>query len=434
MNDKTPNDAHAHFLDKDKKHFDKQDDARSHVLDLQLKKEVDLWVSKAVKALEKGDKRTAVPWLQKAADEHDVYALVRLAHLHLEGDGVEKSIDLAMKYFSDAAEQGEPLAMCELASCYVGFRKGASENLPLALLYMKKAYAAPPGRKERRVVEVFFDSQSMAQLTPEQLAAYRDSTRARARYLEGLDAYPDDPARGEQLLLEAVNLGSPAAKARLGAIYRAAGDNNRAIPLLLEAVAHGSPVAQADLIDYYIGQGQLDLAAHFLEKLTKSGNIADPELLAHENTLLALDPPRLLPETARSAYHEGVKIMQQENLQAAIMHFLDAANAGHARAQLLLGLNYVLLDNALPEPPNPRKWFPLAANQGCLEALLHLGVASYLGHGIRKNRPLALDMIHQASRHATIPENMLAGVEWLIARDAEEYENNPRTPPRNRKP
>ncbi|MDR0543859.1 MAG: hypothetical protein LBG30_00710 [Odoribacteraceae bacterium] len=421
MSNKRPGkqrDSYAHFLSSNKRLPNAQGGDRSHVLS--FGSQVEAWLRAGGKAYERGDYRSAVTWLRKAANANHPHAMMYLATIYMSGgNGVKQSTEMSVEYLQQACDQGDPTALLHLGGLYIGCDGVISINIPAAYHCFQKAVEIGCSSCiGYDLVDSLFYRTGDEKLSDEQWQYFQNGIRARALYNEAIGILADDKTRGEQLLIEAADLDFTAAKCELGILYRAAGDTERALPLLIEAAQNDIPDALGDLLDYSVERGVREDVVLIFEKLVKGGNITDPDLLKCENALLVLEPSRLLPETARAAYREGVEIFETKGPEPAYARLLEAANAGHARAQLMMGLYYAHRDRVIPDDlPDPRGWFSMAAKQGCIEACLHLGAALYAGERIDRNQTLGFKLISKAARSGIIPEDMLTGVEWFITSD-----------------
>ena len=95
--------------------------------------------SDAWTALEQGDFVTARQLMTPLAERGAAWAQVNLGLIYAQGQGVEKNIDEAMKWFRMAAEQGEPTAQHCLGMIFEEGRDVAPDYAKAAKWYFRAA-------------------------------------------------------------------------------------------------------------------------------------------------------------------------------------------------------------------------------------------------------------------------------------------------------
>ena len=64
------------------------------------------------------DRKEAVTWYRRAADEGDAESAARLGKILLQGQGVDKNVDEGVKFLTRAADKGSARAQRDLAELY----------------------------------------------------------------------------------------------------------------------------------------------------------------------------------------------------------------------------------------------------------------------------------------------------------------------------
>ena len=95
-------------------------------------------VADARTAYDNGDYEKAVKIAQKFAEQNNAEAQNLLGYCYYNGDGVEESQAMAVKWYTLAAEQGDAEAQCNLGLCYYN-GDGVKQSYTEAIKWWKKA-------------------------------------------------------------------------------------------------------------------------------------------------------------------------------------------------------------------------------------------------------------------------------------------------------
>lgn len=286
------------------------------------------------------DPEAAVLWLRKAAGAGHLPAQFYLALRLEQGTGTPQATGEALQWYRRAAENGLPIAQRELGTHYL---RGeiVEQNTAEGLRWLQAAAEAG-------------ESGSMANL------GYA--------YATGMGVEQND-ATAAQWYAQASQHGLGRAMIALAALYetgRGVEQNmDAALSLYLEALETGDRDTAAMQLGRLTAAGALDgkMAPHravpwarfaatngdtdaeaWLEKQAEDGIRPAVTALA----MLYLDDP------ARNA--EGLKLLE------------DAANAGDAQAQLVLGKRYMSGEGVTLDYVTAHKWFNISATFGVDEA------------------------------------------------------------------
>ncbi len=97
-----------------------------------------------VEAYEKGDFAAAVKYFKQAAEQGDLDACNHLSVCYIFGEGVDENPSEAFKWYMKAAEQGLDIAQYNLGTCYClgeGVKKNNKESLKWFTKSAENGYA-----------------------------------------------------------------------------------------------------------------------------------------------------------------------------------------------------------------------------------------------------------------------------------------------------
>jgi len=114
--------------------------------------------------------------------------------------------------------------------------------------------------------------------------------------------------------------------------------------------------------------------------------------------LISLFVGNAVAQTAEELYETGMYEYNQINYGAAVSHFREAADMGHAAAQAKLG---TLLD-AAEEDEEAREWFGKAAGQGNIEGQMGLARMLALGEGGEADQAGAVELYVAAADNGSL--------------------------------
>lgn len=329
----------------------------------------------------------------------DLDSLDELGVKHLQGNGVEKNPEEAVRLFRTAADRGHAPAQHHLAYCHY-YGNGINKDMDQALIWFKKAAernyapaqyvlatkALDDGRRMINDPKQAFSllMKSAAQNLHEaqyQLALHhykgvgtaKDSNLGRIwmreaagqghvkaqfylakAYLMGIDIEKDLP-EGLQWLMLAAEQNYPAAQYELAISYLqgtwTTKDKEQAIIWLKKAAQHGHVEAQYDIARYSF-EGR-----HIEKNLTEA--VTWYTKAAEQNHRLAQNYLALL-------YYSGKGV--EKDIAHAIKWYIRAAEQGHPGAQYSLA-NLYFNKGDLENFRAAFKWFTRAADQGHIEAI-----------------------------------------------------------------
>lgn len=98
-----------------------------------------------------------------------------------------------------------------------------------------------------------------------------------------------------------------------------------------------------------------------------------------------------------AAYNEGAAYYQAKHYDLALPKLREAAKAGNADAQLLLGKCYDFGYGVPANVTQAASWYTAAANSGNANAQDNLGTCYATGSGVPKNLPKAVQLYRQAA-------------------------------------
>ena len=124
-------------------------------------------------------------------------------------------------------------------------------------------------------------------------------------------------------------------------------------------------------------------------------------------------------KSAQAEYEEGLAYTRAKNYSAAIEHFKNAAESGHARAQLYLGKAYMLGRGTEKNPEEAFKWFKKSADQGVAEAQFFLGRAYMLGEGTAMNETEGFKWFIKAAEQGDADAQCFVGVCYKLGMGVE---------------
>jgi len=134
--------------------------------------------------------------------------------------------------------------------------------------------------------------------------------------------------------------------------------------------------------------GKLSEAGALLSKYKKSSDHA--ELVS----FFAEKPPLVKYELAQ-VYRKGLGV--EADLEAALTWYRQAGEAGHAKAQTMLGFLYRNGIGVEADLKQAVQWYQRATEQGEPTALFNLGSLYRKGYGVPQNEAKALELYREAA-------------------------------------
>lgn len=238
----------------------------------------------AKKALNEKDFEKALTWFKKAASQNDINAEMYCSAAYRFGVGTKKNIDLARKYYIDAARNGNNLAQYALAMDFLDSRN--LRNKKVGLSWLMKAVAVGNVDAEAKLGELYLGS-PVVKAAPEKAipllvkAANQNSTAAMIT-LGQLAIKQDQLDTGIDWLKKASNLKDMKADLALATLYTNPKSKlynvNEGFMWTLKAAQNGSKDAALALASMYKeGKGvtvNAGLATEWQEKAKKLVNLS----------------------------------------------------------------------------------------------------------------------------------------------------------------
>ena len=302
------------------------------------------------------NRQTAVKWYREAALDGDSDAQFTLANHYYNGEVVKKNIFAAFHWWEKAAEQGHVDAKNNLALCYQNGSGVVMDLIKAGDLFCEAAQAAYASKEEAlKVAQQKFDEfmeleSNLSILNEAALLGHVRAQNAYASYMSCI--YEDDIKEAILWWTQAAKQGHAEAKTSLQKFLQKHADAN-------------NPLAQY-ILGYYYSFGEV-----FPKNVDKGAVLMRT---AAENGLAEAQ--------AMVAYALDVST----NSTKAISYYTMAANQGYAIAQYNLGTIYHEGRSGVAQ--NYAKaiyWYTKAAEQGHLEAQNNLGVIYKNGEGVPKN-------------------------------------------------
>ena len=361
--------------------------------------------------------KTAVEWLQQAANADNPVAKVALGKCYAKGYGVGQNELKAFSLYKSAAEKGDAEAQCMVFECY---RKGEGviRDEAKALEWLLKA-AEQGYAKAMYMMGIFYIdggawNRSLDFSKGEewlQKAAERGYPEAQYElglyYLCNLDVPKRmninrtafDIGKGIMWLGKAAGQGHDEAQYQLGRCYASTGvqhDMAKAAEWYLKAANQNHWEAQYELgLCYFKGEGVSQNKAEAVKwwresscssaKLNLAKCYLNGEVVQKDekHAVSILREIKFMPEAAfllGKCYFYGYDrdddgmILDKD---WAIQLFVDAANAGYAPAQCTLAKCYEKGDGVPKDMEEAKKWYGLASEKDFAEAdeaLMRLGM------------------------------------------------------------
>ena len=201
--------------------------------------------------------------LVKLAEEGNAEAQTRLGTFLLNGNGVTKNIEEAIKWYQKAVEQGNAEAQAYLGVCYQNGNGVAQSHSKAVELYRK---AAEQGNTigQNNLGLCYDNGLGVEQSYTEAVKWYRKAAEqgeARSQYLLGIcylkgEGVEQSDSEGEKWLMEAANKGLADAQYAHGCMYQSYGDYDSAIGRFLQAALQGQKDAVERMNEWVLPKAQ----------------------------------------------------------------------------------------------------------------------------------------------------------------------------------
>jgi len=329
------------------------------------------------------DYKSALKWINKAADKGYGYALYDLGRMYQEGLGVDKNYTLAFDNYLKAAKLDIADAQAQVANLYSS-GKGTGQDYKKAFDWLKKAarnevqksmvglgmfYATGQGTEKDLIEARYWLNRSLKlddERMKEDVYAFLDSMDQVAGIAdtEGLIdkslefARNGDFANAKNTLFNLADKGNPEAQYYLSKFYGdpdGLNDKQEERLWLLESARNENPDAQFDLA-YSLAKGwdtididQLSLVIYWFEKAGYNG---------------------------RTDAYSMLSVLYDKENRDSLIEMEQAANEGNGLAAYNLGWinarGYLSNNGLLQDINSAENWFRKSAGLGFLEAKLQL--------------------------------------------------------------
>lgn len=244
--------------------------------------------------------RELVPTLQKSAEDGDAYCQDLLGDCFAAGDGVEKNVLEAVRWYKAAALQGLPMAHADVAfllkrgsqevkqdwaEAARWFRMAATQGYPIAQHELGECYYAGNGVEKDLAAAARWFKQAADQGKTASLLFL-------SRLYQTGEGVPEDPKKAVSLVMEAATRGDAEAQVELGSRYK-----------------RGFGVEQSDT----------EALKWYFKALEGEGRLSDADAKAVERTISDVSPA------------EGNRLLQNR-LQKAATQLENLAKQVAARA------------------------------------------------------------------------------------------------------
>ncbi|RUS29211.1 hypothetical protein BC938DRAFT_480922 [Jimgerdemannia flammicorona] len=336
--------------------------------------------------VEEGNYDEGVIWLQRAIQklpsspchlsnfnvtlhilQDNTRALLKLAIMHEEGDGVERNNDLAVLYYKAAANRDEPVAQYVLGMSYRLGQLGLRPNPQEALNYLRKSAESGYTAAQRLLGMMYDEGIGTARDYVTALGWFRKAAAQGDSVAMGLlGSYyecgygvPKDPIRALDCYVISARDGSALAEYSAAQLLHRRKQYEEAYDWYSRAANHGRASAKF-MVARYLLHGW--------------GGIAKDEEKAFQIMLVLSDEDELAESHlwVGTCYEEGVGI--SKDLGKAFKYYLKSAESGDAEGQYQLGY---MLSNGNGVERNRKKalaWYIKSAEQGNPAAQNSVGV------------------------------------------------------------
>lgn len=147
----------------------------------------------------------------------------------------------------------------------------------------------------------------------------------------------------------------------------------------------------------------------------------------------------LLSGQKEAIYKKGEKLYNEKNYVEAVKYLREAAEKGHAKAQLALGECYYLGRGVSQDYAEMVKWYRKAAEQGNADAQCSLAICYQNGHGVSRDRAEMVKWYRKAAEQGDamaqyklgyfyyyggwgVPQDYAKAVEWYRKAAAQGFE------------
>ena len=327
--------------------------------------------------------RKAAKWYGKAAEAGHEYALYRLAVFYREGKGVTKNADEAVRLLLEAAKKGFAFAQNDLGVMYA-----EKERYDKAAKWYSDAADQGDPTAQHNLAYCYLNGRGVSQDTDKAEALFKKSAdqgfgpaqNTLGRLYETGELGPADLNKAMELFGTAANAGQAIAQFNSGRLRAKGGDHVSAAKLFRKAAAQGHQGAHEALLDAF-DQGKAEplddaeAAEWHLRNAHKDDHEAQMKLAIQ--------------------YEEGRGL--ERNLENAIRWYTESAKSGNARAQYKLARIYSAGTWVDRDEPKAVNWFTKSADQGNPDAQYELALRYASGSGVPEDDTRAVDLYSQSA-------------------------------------
>jgi len=384
---------------------------------------------------ERQDYAEAAEWYRKAAEQgHErAKAKLRIVELHRDaengdaeaqyalglrcenGDGVEKDLTEAAKWYRMAAEQGHVEAQCKLGYCYVQ-GSGVMQDYFEAAKWYRMAAEQGNIKAQYNLGTFYFNGYGMRMDRTEAVKWYRkaaDQGYAEAQYWLAQAYETGEGVKQGKNLAEAMkwyqkaaDQGYAPAQFKIASAYETGNGKKKdlaeAVNWYRKAAVQGHAEAQKKLKTTELLLNAQNGSAEAQYQLAQAYETGDgvPKDLAK-----AIDWYKKAADQGHAeaqfrlaqAYETGEGVKQGKNLAEAMKWYQKAADQGYAPAQFRIASAYETGNGVKKDLSEAVKWYKKAADQGNAEAQYKLAQAYEIGDGFPKDLAEALNWYRKAA-------------------------------------
>lgn len=322
------------------------------------------------------DLNMAIYWLKKSVEQNNANGNFFYGVCYEYGAGVDKDEKEAYKYYYTAANLGQPLAQCEIATAYLAGKNGFDVNYQEALKYINAAVEQNCPKAYKLMGDIYYYGLGMTE----------DNNKAAEWYTKASDA-GDTSACTQLAEMYIRGVGVTEDKYKGYILYKKAAD-----------------------VDDVNGLGGLGLCYENGYGITK-------------NTITAISYYKKAAEKGDNfslyrlylLYRDGNGIGKDTDI--AIQYLRQAADNGYNDAVYRLGLEYLTGEVLHEEPIAARNYMTKAADNGMTFAAGVIGTLYYSGiEGFGKDYDKAFKYLYQAIQSPNeFGDNLLSEVYRDIA-------------------
>ena len=327
------------------------------------------------------DPMKAVFWLKRAADNGHLEAQTELGLMYLNGDLIEKDLQVASSWLLEAA-QNKGVSPSDKDTKTKGKKKKDKNKKKKSKKELQEEYKEKLNKGLRAYGRKDYE-RAIMHLYPLALKEDYDAQLVLGDIYMREEGVYKDVKKGLDWYKRAIDLGNVKAARLLGLMYISGDivkqDSKKGVELLLKAARLGDVASQIALGNYYITSKKADYnpskAAYWLAKAAKK---KDP------------DAQYKLAEL----YRKGMGV--EKNEKKAFKLYKKAEKQGHQKASLFFGKKYYF-DKKKPDHKKAFEMFKRSAARGEAEASFYLGEMYFNGQATKKDIKQAFNWYSKAA-------------------------------------